>query len=119
MEQPLDDIIIEISKLQYVNYLRVSYLLFFSIGIIGFLFYCFVAIKLWFSYVRGAWKNKRDWSSDLRFSPKFFKYMLKGSPVWMLGGWPLLLLLTELASAEALNILFSYEVFYYPELTDK
>jgi hypothetical protein len=119
MDRPLDDVIIAISDWQHVKYLLAAYLALFFIGVLVSLFYFFVAIKMWFSYVRDAWKNKRSWSRDLRNSLEFLKVMLKGSLVWLIAGWPLVLVMTGLASAEALNVLFGAEVIFYPDLPDK
>ncbi len=119
MNKPLDPYILALSNWEHVEYLRYLFFLMFFVGAIGFLFYWFLALKVWISGLRDAWKNKRGlfWMNDPRnpFVQRFLAVLLKGFFVWLIAGWPLMLMLTGLASAEAFNILLGYDAISGPE----
>jgi len=43
------------------------------------------------------------------FVQRLLAVLLKGFLVWLIAGWPLVLILTGLASADAFNILLGYD----------
>ena len=119
MDRPLDEYIIALSTWQHVEYIRMFFVGCMIIGVIGFFYFWLIAVKTWFSGMKDAWKNKRGlfWTKDLSnpFVQKFFGAMIKSFLVWLIPGWPLLLILLQLASAEAFNVLLGYDAISSPE----
>jgi len=122
MDRPLDEYLIALSTWEHVQFIRYGFIIAMFIGAIGFFYFWVVAVKVWFSGTRDAWKKQRGlksffWSSDLRnpFMQRFLKVMLKAFLVWLIPGWPLVLILAQLASPEAFNIMLGYEAISGPE----
>ncbi|MEM7634723.1 MAG: hypothetical protein AAF299_09200 [Pseudomonadota bacterium] len=114
MNPILDEYIIALSAWEYVGYLRALYLFLFVVAFLGFLYYWILAVGVWTSAIKEAWPVRFRgllWLSDPR-NPrlqKFLSTMLKGVLVWLIAGWPLVLMMMGLASEEALNALWGKE----------
>ncbi len=79
------------------------------VGAIGFLYYWFVGMKTVFSCAINSWKNKRGmfWilGTDKASCKKLDNTILKAALFWLIPGWPIVLVLTNLASVDAVNAL--------------
>ena len=109
MDKPLDEYLLALSGWQYVAYVRGLFLLLFVIGALGFLFYWFVALKIWISGLLDSWRNNRgfSWTRDLSnpIAQQFLKALLKAFLIWLIAFWPLIATVVGLASDEAFNAL--------------
>ena len=119
MGHPLDPLILSIAASQHIELIRLLIQFAFIVSVVGFLFFWFAALWIWIRGMIDAWKNKRGlfWGNNLQnpFVQRFLATLLKGFLVWLLAGWPLILILTGLASTEAFNTLLGYEAISGPE----
>ncbi len=118
MDHPLDPFVLSLSEGEQVNFIRLFFVIGMIIGAVGFIYFWFVAVRLWVLNVHDTWKNKRGflWLNDFRnpFVQRFMKTVFKASLVWLIAGWPLVFVLTGLVSVEAMNELLGYHTISGP-----
>ncbi len=112
-DHPLDPFILSLADSLYANHIRIFFIICFFFAFVGFVYFWFSAIRIWFLGFRDALKNKRGifWGNDFSnpFVQRFVKTIFKGFLVWLIAGWPLLFVLTGLASTDAFNTLLGYD----------
>ncbi len=119
MDHPLDPFVLSLAEGQQVNLIRLFSMICMVIGAVGFIYFWFVAVRIWVLNAHDALKNKRGfrWMNDLRnpFVQRFMKTVLKAFLVWLIAGWPLVFVLTGLVSTEAMNELLGYGAIAEPD----
>ena len=108
----LDEFVFWLARMGLNKWLVVAYLPCIAITMIGFPYYWYKALRVWFrgTKIAGGSKNWRTYlgytlgydlrNPDLR---RYYSYWIKGAAIWLVAGWPLLLVVTGLVSEEAAN----------------
>lgn len=107
MDRPLDPFFLSLAASDHAKSLLVIYWVVAFFGAAGFVFFWFKAAVSFFRIFKDAWTQKRGifWMNDPRnpYFRQYFSNVAKGMLVWMLAGWPIILLLTGLVSGRAIE----------------
>ncbi len=103
-----DDYLVALSNWAHVRYLVFLYLLLCVPSALGFIYFWCAGVIAWFRALRHGLRQPSSQGpgpgSANPFIAQFKMAMLKGTLVWLIAGWPLVLVTAELASAEAFEI---------------
>ena len=112
----LDEYFLALSGSEHIDLIRSAIFALGIVGALGFLYYWIRCLGVVLIDIRRLHKSRQSIFKFNDFSnpgtQRFLRFFRKAALVWLIAGWPLVLLATGLVSEDALNAFYGYHAVH-------